>query len=148
MMGNSRKIGNLTIRLDPDLLERYKGICDKNGYDMSKRLRLYIESEVRDNIYQEITIENIIYRPTIEITSTEIDGINFIETKKSPNVFILNTNYDIQNGSNISFFINNVKISIKGIHIYKSIGSYKLIECDYWREDYFDSNLLIDGCVI
>ena len=144
MTGNNQKKGNLTIRLNPNLLERYKDICDKNGYDMSKRLRLYIESEViTDNLYKEITIENIIYKPTIEITPIKIDGINFIGSKKSPNVFILNTNYDIQNGENISFFIDNVKISIKGIHIHKSIGDYKLIECAYWREDYFDSNLLI-----
>jgi hypothetical protein len=134
----------IEFKLDSLLLNKYKSFCDKNGYDMSKRLRLYIESEViTDNLYKEITIENIIYKPTIEITPIKIDGINFIGSKKSPNVFILNTNYDIQNGENISFFIDNVKISIKGIHIHKSIGDYKLIECAYWREDYFDSNLLI-----
>ena len=51
-----KKIGNLSIRLDKDLLNDYKELCEKNGYDMSKRLRLFIESEV---YYGEIG-ENII----------------------------------------------------------------------------------------
>jgi hypothetical protein len=53
---SEKKIGNLSIRLDKDLLNDYKELCEKNGYDMSKRLRLFIESEV---YYGEIG-ENII----------------------------------------------------------------------------------------
>ena len=53
---SEKKIGNLSIRLDKDLLNDYKELCEKNGYDMSKRLRLFIESEV---YYSEIG-ENII----------------------------------------------------------------------------------------
>lgn len=47
MMASSQKKGNLTIRLDSCLLEKYKTLCEKNGFDMSKRLRLFIESEIR-----------------------------------------------------------------------------------------------------
>lgn len=46
-MGGNQKRGNLTIRLDSELLERYKKICEENGFDMSKRLRLFIESEIK-----------------------------------------------------------------------------------------------------
>lgn len=46
MMENNLKKGNLTIRLDNDLLLKYKKICEENGFDMSKRLRLFIESEI------------------------------------------------------------------------------------------------------
>jgi hypothetical protein len=53
---SEKKIGNLSIRLDKDLLNDYKELCEKNGYDMSKRLRLFIESEV---YYGEVG-ENII----------------------------------------------------------------------------------------
>jgi len=56
---SEKKIGNLSIRLDKDLLNDYKELCEKNGYDMSKRLRLFIESEVYygeigDNIIDKI----------------------------------------------------------------------------------------------
>ena len=46
MMENNLKRGSLTIRLEYDLLNKYKSHCDKNGYDMSKRLRLFIEHEL------------------------------------------------------------------------------------------------------
>ena len=45
-MENNLKRGNLTIRLDNELLIKYKKICEENGFDMSKRLRLFIESEI------------------------------------------------------------------------------------------------------
>jgi antitoxin component of RelBE/YafQ-DinJ toxin-antitoxin module len=41
------KIGNLSIRLNKNLLNKYKELCERNGLDMSKRLRLFIESEIR-----------------------------------------------------------------------------------------------------
>jgi len=46
MMEGNQKVGNLTIRIDKDLLEDFKQICEKNGYDMSKRLRIYIQKEI------------------------------------------------------------------------------------------------------
>ena len=46
MMENNQKIGNLTIRIDKDLLDEFKNLCDQNGYDMSKRIRLYIQKEI------------------------------------------------------------------------------------------------------
>lgn len=47
MMEGNLKKGNLTIRLDNELLIKYKKLCEENGFDMSKRLRLFIESEIR-----------------------------------------------------------------------------------------------------
>jgi hypothetical protein len=46
MMVDNRKVGNLTIRLDKKLLDDYKSLCEKNGFDMSKRLRLWIQKEL------------------------------------------------------------------------------------------------------
>ena len=46
MMVDNRKVGNLTIRLDKKLLDDYKSLCEKNGFDMSKRLRLWIQKEI------------------------------------------------------------------------------------------------------
>ena len=46
MMENNQKTGNLTIRIDKEILENWKQVCEKNGYDMSKRLRIYIQKEI------------------------------------------------------------------------------------------------------
>ena len=46
---NDKKLGNLSIRLDKDLLNEYKSLCERNGYDMSKRLRLFIEHEIKSD---------------------------------------------------------------------------------------------------
>lgn len=47
MEDNQKKLGNLTIRLEKELLENYKKFCDDNGYSMSKRIRLFIEKELK-----------------------------------------------------------------------------------------------------
>ena len=36
----------IEFKLDEELLIKYKKICEENGFDMSKRLRLFIESEI------------------------------------------------------------------------------------------------------
>jgi antitoxin component of RelBE/YafQ-DinJ toxin-antitoxin module len=56
---SEKKIGNLSIRLDKDLLNDYKDLCEKNGYDMSKRLRLFIEAEVQHSKIGENIIDKI-----------------------------------------------------------------------------------------
>jgi hypothetical protein len=57
-MVDNRKVGNLTIRLDKKLLDDYKSLCEKNGFDMSKRLRLWIQKEIEF----EKRGENIIHK--------------------------------------------------------------------------------------
>ena len=56
---SEKKIGNLSIRLDKDLLNDYKELCEKNGYDMSKRLRLFIEAEVQHSKICENIMDKI-----------------------------------------------------------------------------------------
>jgi antitoxin component of RelBE/YafQ-DinJ toxin-antitoxin module len=46
---SDKKLGNLSIRLDRDILDEYKYLCERNGYDMSKRLRLFIEHEINND---------------------------------------------------------------------------------------------------
>lgn len=46
----------IEFKLEEELFNSYKDLCEKNGYDMSKRLRLFIESEV----YHDEIGENII----------------------------------------------------------------------------------------
>ena len=54
-----KKLGNITIRIDKDLLNEYRNICDKNGFDISKRLRLFIQSEIKFNELNLNIIEHL-----------------------------------------------------------------------------------------
>jgi len=45
MVGN-QKTANMTIRLDKSLLSDYKSLCERQGFDMSKRIRIFLEKEI------------------------------------------------------------------------------------------------------
>jgi len=36
----------MTIRLDKTLLSDYKSLCERQGFDMSKRIRIFLEKEI------------------------------------------------------------------------------------------------------
>lgn len=40
----------LSIRLDKNIRENYHDFCNKNGYSLSKRLRLLIEKDMDDKL--------------------------------------------------------------------------------------------------
>lgn len=44
-----KKISKIEFKLDEELFKKYKGLCESNGYDMSKRLRLLIQAELDFN---------------------------------------------------------------------------------------------------
>lgn len=41
-----KKTAKIEFKLEEDLLKNYKSLCEKNGFDMSKRLRLWIQKEI------------------------------------------------------------------------------------------------------
>lgn len=41
-----KKTSKIEFKLDEQLYTDYKNLCEKNGYDMSKRLRIYIQKEI------------------------------------------------------------------------------------------------------
>ena len=48
----------IEFKLDESLFDDYKKLCDKNGFDMSKRLRLFIESEINhDKSGENLTLK-------------------------------------------------------------------------------------------
>jgi len=48
----------IEFKLDESLFNEYKKLCDKNGFDMSKRLRLFIESEINhDRSGENLTLK-------------------------------------------------------------------------------------------
>jgi antitoxin component of RelBE/YafQ-DinJ toxin-antitoxin module len=60
MINKNKKV---EFKIEEQLLKEWKSICDKNGYDMSKRLRIYIQKE-------------------IELDSKGLNLINIIEDSK------------------------------------------------------------------
>ncbi len=59
MTGFNRKVGNITIRIDKKLLDDYKSLCDRNGFDVSKRLRLWIQKEIEFELKGENIIKKL-----------------------------------------------------------------------------------------
>lgn len=49
----------IEFKLEDELFNSYKELCEKNGYDMSKRLRLFIEAEVQHSKIGENIIDKI-----------------------------------------------------------------------------------------
>lgn len=46
---SKQKEETITIRIDKSLKEKYKTFCDENGLSLSKRLRIFIEKELKQN---------------------------------------------------------------------------------------------------
>jgi hypothetical protein len=128
-----KKIGNLSIRLDRILLNSYKDHCEKNGYDMSKRLRIFIESEIPKPTHI-ISVDDIRYEPKSEFEKVDLFGVGFYSIKNSPKVFVLKTEDVIL--SDVSFFYNGNQYSLNGVHLHKEIDGYKVIECKYFKIEY------------
>jgi hypothetical protein len=45
---NKKMEKNLNVRLTENLLDKYKKFCNKNGYSISKRIRNFIEKEIKN----------------------------------------------------------------------------------------------------
>ena len=41
-----KKTSKIEFKLEEELLKDYKSLCEKHGYDVSKRLRLFISKEI------------------------------------------------------------------------------------------------------
>lgn len=51
-----KKNSVITIRLESDLKKKYLDFCDKNCYDLSKRIRFYIESDINEHVNQKTNL--------------------------------------------------------------------------------------------
>jgi hypothetical protein len=45
----NKKTSKIEFKLEEELFNSYKLLCERNGYDMSKRLRLFIEHEINND---------------------------------------------------------------------------------------------------
>jgi hypothetical protein len=117
----------IEFKLEENLFNEYKSYCEKNGYDMSKRLRLFIESEIPIK-YDLIKVYNILHEPINEFENINIMGFNFISIKQQPKVFVIQTEDDISDNDNISFYYKNMIYKLEGC-IVNTMDSHILIEC-------------------
>ena len=42
----TNKTAKIEFTLEEELFKEYKSLCERNGYDISKRLRLWIQKEI------------------------------------------------------------------------------------------------------
>lgn len=132
MMSMKKKI---EFKLDQELFDKYKSHCEENGYDMSKRLRKFIESEIPKK-YELIEVSEIKFKPEFEIETIDVMGQKYIAPRKGPNVFVVKTDID----SNINYVSsiddipnedsNDVKsFKERNLMFYKAGKIYKLEGC-------------------
>jgi antitoxin component of RelBE/YafQ-DinJ toxin-antitoxin module len=55
----SKKTAKIEFKLEEELFQNYKSLCDRQGFDMSKRIRLFLEKEIEfdkrgENIIQKL----------------------------------------------------------------------------------------------
>ena len=55
----SNKTAKIEFKLEEELFQNYKSLCDRQGFDMSKRIRLFLEKEIEfdkrgENIIQKL----------------------------------------------------------------------------------------------
>jgi hypothetical protein len=122
----------IEFKLYEELFNEYKSHCEINGYDMSKRLRIFIESEIPIK-YHIIDVIDIIHEPTSEVEVVNILGFNFASIKTAPNVFVIRTSDFIS--ENISFYFKSKKYRLEGCIVTK-VEDNILIECREWIIEY------------
>ncbi len=136
MTASSQKETKCIFRIEEDLLKKYKSICEKNGYDMSKRLRLFIEKEIQDNpVYKEINVKQIFYKPTIDGKSINIFGKEYLQIINGAKVFVVETDDIIEDNSNLIFRYGNIIFRLNRA-ISEIFEGKTFIECRNWKEDY------------
>jgi hypothetical protein len=83
--------------------------------------------------YQEIIIDDMLYKPSSEFIKTDILGLSFMGINKSPNVYVVKTSDDIKseflkfNYNNLSYTLDNVFVHYKDDILY--------LECRNWKEE-------------
>jgi hypothetical protein len=138
MQQNRSKI---EFKLDTDTFNKYKIVCENNGYDMSKRLRQYVISEIdRENKYSTINVTDIIHKPISKSGTIEINGRIYMEYIIPPRIFIIKTKVNLGDYTNIEFFNieRTIRYRLSNIIVNDIDGEKNTIECREWEEKWVD----------
>lgn len=127
------KKAKIEFKLEQEMYEDFKEHCNKNGYNMSKKLRLFIKNEISKK-YKEVKINEVKIKPENEIEKVKIMGKEYLSIKKSPNIFVVKAD-SLTDDKNIMFNLNNVNYKLEDC-IYDKKENYHIIECKYWEMNY------------
>lgn len=139
MMSMKKKI---EFKLDQELFDKYKSYCEEEGYDMSKRLRKFVESEIPKD-YELIEVSEIKFKPKYDIETIDVMGRKYITPRKGPNVFVVKTDitleetrvisrgYDKSDLRNFTFYENGVVYKLDDCSVVNKDG-YTILESNYW----------------
>jgi hypothetical protein len=91
--------------------------------------------KVKHQLYQEIKVDKLLFKPEFEIIKTDIFGLSFASIKNSPNVYVVKTNDKI-NSEFIKFEHNNLLYTLDNVHVH-TVGDKDFIylECKHWIEE-------------
>ena len=84
--------------------------------------------------YQEIKIDELLYKPNSDFIITEILGLEFISINKSPNVYVVKTKDNIKSNF-LKFSYKDVKYTLDNVLVHHN-GDNSFLECKYWQEEY------------
>ena len=130
------KKSKIEFKLDNNLFKKFKKYCNENGYDMSKKLRNFIESEVPKD-YHLIDIIDLKHKPDSEIKTVSILGRKYVSRILPPNIYVLETNDNLNGKDHIMFHYNNVIHKLDNCIITKDEDSgYFIIDCKEWSASY------------
>ncbi len=83
----------------------------------------------------KITVNKIFYKPIIEFEAVDILGQKYHKKIVSPNLYVVDTTDEIQEGSNVEFKHDSILYTLEGISVGKSDGKV-FIECINWSEEF------------
>lgn len=83
----------------------------------------------------KITVKKIFYKPNTRIETVDIYGFKFIQQILSPSLYVVNTDDEILEGSDLEFEIDEISYSLTCVNIVKSNGKV-FIECRDYVEKY------------
>lgn len=85
---------------------------------------------------KNINIDKLHYKPVIEFEVVDILGLRYPQKTLSPNLYVVDTDDVIEEGSNVSFKHGGVFYTLEGVSVVKSEGM-TFIECREWSEELF-----------
>jgi hypothetical protein len=96
----------------------------------------YEKIKTKPKDYQEISIDDMLYKPSLEFIKTDILGLSFMGINKSPNVYVIKTSDNI-NSEFLKFKYNNINYTLNKVYVHHKDNNIYL-ECKYWEEEVID----------
>ena len=129
-----------TFTMDKKLSEEFDNHIEENLLSRSKVIEFLIKEYMDKNKLPEtkIVVYDIKYKPTVTIETHDIEGRLYLGFNKSPNIFIIKSNYfDILN--DLYFDYNGFRYILLGVEKHKMSDEmtdcgYIMLECKYWKE--------------